>query len=114
LTSGVASSTEDRRRLVELPRYDILDTEPELGFDLSTDRRTRDIQVVTGTPFARFYAGVPSTNPSCARLGTICVLDTKPRPQGLTLNQGLSLEALARQTITILELRHAMRKAATG
>jgi GAF domain-containing protein len=164
------SPSDERRRLTELAGYEILDTEPELGFDdlvmlarliceapiatvtfvadhrqwfkavsgldfcespiaesicahaiqephtfvipdLAADRRTRDMRIVTNEPFARFYAGAPLTTPSGTRLGTICIMDTKPRPQGLTLNQGLSLEVLARQVVVNLELRQAMRKA---
>jgi GAF domain-containing protein len=76
--------------------------------DLTADRRTRDMRIVTGEPFARFYAGVPLKVLSGARLGTICVIDTKVRSQGLTLNQNLSLEALARQVVVNIELRRAL------
>jgi GAF domain-containing protein len=79
--------------------------------DLTADKRTRDMAIVTAHPYARFYAGAPLTTPTGARIGTICVLDTKARPQGLTLNQGLSLEALARQVVANLELRLAVLRA---
>jgi GAF domain-containing protein len=80
--------------------------------DLAADQRTRAMLIVTSEPFVRFYAGAPLKSPSGARLGTICVMDTKVRPRRLTLNQSLSLEALARQVVVNLELRRSLLAAA--
>ncbi|MBN4669179.1 hypothetical protein HUS74_26775, partial [Pandoraea nosoerga] len=44
-------------------------------------------------------------------IGTLCVIDTVPRPGGLTEQQTFSLEALARQVMTQLEYRRTMIKA---
>lgn len=41
-------------------------------------------------------------------LGTVCVLDTIARPDGITDRQRLTLEVLARQVMTQLELRRAV------
>jgi PAS domain S-box-containing protein len=43
-------------------------------------------------------------NPGRLPIGTVCVLDTKPRPEGITERQRLTLEVLA-QVMTQLELR---------
>lgn len=51
----------------------------------------------------RFYAGVPLLSPDGHALGTVCVLDNKPRT--LTAAQREGLEVLARQTQHLLELR---------
>jgi diguanylate cyclase (GGDEF)-like protein len=51
----------------------------------------------------RFYAGVPLLSPDGHALGTVCVLDNRPRT--LTAAQIEGLEVLARQTQHLLELR---------
>jgi PAS domain S-box-containing protein len=76
--------------------------------DLTSDPRTRNNALVTGDPFIRFYAGALLRTSSGINLGTLCVIDTEPRPGGLSDSQIVSLEALARQVIVQLELRRAM------
>ena len=79
--------------------------------DLSLDPRTRTNTLVTGAPFIRFYAGALLKTRSGIAIGTLCVIDTVPRPGGLTEQQTFSLEALARQVMTQLEYRRTMIKA---
>jgi PAS domain-containing protein len=43
-------------------------------------------------------------------LGTVCVLDSEPRPDGITERQRLTLEVLARQVMSELELRRAVNQ----
>lgn len=76
--------------------------------DLTLDPRTRDNTLVTGHPHVRFYAGALLASPEGERLGTLCVIDTVPRPQGLSSGQASGLEALARQVMAQLELRRAL------
>ncbi|SOB78862.1 Two-component sensor histidine kinase, contains HisKA and HATPase domains [Sphingomonas guangdongensis] len=72
--------------------------------DLTKDERTRDNPLVTGKPGIRFYAGAPLA--TCfGVVGALCVIDTVPRPEGLTLRQRTSLERLARQAVLLLEAR---------
>jgi sigma-B regulation protein RsbU (phosphoserine phosphatase) len=73
--------------------------------DLSADPRTRHNGLVTGPPHIRFYAGARLETPEGESLGALCVIDTAPRPGGLTPDQAEALEALARQVMTALELR---------
>ncbi|TXN21484.1 MULTISPECIES: PAS domain-containing protein [Methylobacterium] len=75
--------------------------------DLSADPRTCGNVLVTGDPFIRFYAGARLETPEGVALGSLCVIDTQPRPEGLTPEQATSLEALARQVMTLMELRRA-------
>lgn len=77
--------------------------------DLTADPRTCQNTLVTEQPHIRFYAGARLDTPGGTALGTLCVIDTKPRPQGLTREQAGSLEALARQVMAQLELRHAQQ-----
>jgi two-component sensor histidine kinase len=65
--------------------------------DLAPDERTKDNALVTGEPFIRFYAGAPIHAREGVSIGTLCVIDTEPRPGGLTDAQTRGLEALARQ-----------------
>jgi PAS domain S-box-containing protein len=75
--------------------------------DLTQDDRTKNNPLVLGPPSVRFYAGALLKTVSGVPLGTICVLDYRPRPAGLDEEQQRALEALARQIMTLLELRIA-------
>ncbi|MFL0354939.1 sensor histidine kinase [Erythrobacter sp. GH1-10] len=54
-----------------------------------------DNPLVTGAPFIRFYAGIPLISNEGAPLGTLCVIDTEPHPEGLNELQLDGLEVLA-------------------
>lgn len=82
--------------------------------DLSFDERFRDNPLVIGGPKLRFYAGAVLETPDGMPVGTICVLDSKPRPEGLTERQRFTLKALARQVVTQFELRRATRDISDG
>ncbi|MBD2842978.1 PAS domain-containing protein [Erythrobacter rubeus] len=55
----------------------------------------KDNPLVTGPPHIRFYAGIPLISNEGAPLGTLCVIDAKPRAEGLNEFQGEGLEVLA-------------------
>jgi PAS domain S-box-containing protein len=76
--------------------------------DTTQDARFASNPLVTGDPGLRFYAGALLETPDGLPLGTVCVLDTEPRPGGITEHQRLTLEVLARQVMTQLELRRAL------
>lgn len=67
------------------------------------DERFHDNPFVMGDLRLRFYAGAPIIAPSGNVLGTLCVIDHKTKT--LSTEQRESLMVLARQVVTLLELR---------
>lgn len=78
--------------------------------DLTQDSRTCSNPLVTGEAGSiRFYAGAPLIASGGAALGSLCVIDTVPRPAGLTDNQQRGLRALGRQVVALIEMRGLIR-----
>lgn len=73
--------------------------------DATLDARFAHNPLVTGEPGIRFYAGMPLIARGGQPLGTLCVIDTAARPDGLTALQSRGLMALAAQVVSLLELR---------
>ena len=64
--------------------------------------------LVTGAPGIRFYAGEALVTPDGYPLGMLCVLDHKPRPQGISAAQQRMLKTLAGLVMGQLELRRVV------
>ncbi|PAJ74953.1 hypothetical protein CJF42_07705 [Pseudoalteromonas sp. NBT06-2] len=101
--SKVGINKESVPRDIAICSHTILNDEILVVNDTHLNEKFCNIGMVTKAPFVRFYAGVPLINTSGFALGTLCVLDTKPNQ--LNDFQINSLKALARQVITLLELR---------
>ena len=82
-------------------------SEPDLLVipDLTDDPRTSSNPLVTGEPYIRFYAGAPLRTPSGRVMGSLCVIDGEPRPEGLTEAQADALRRLARQVMILMRER---------
>ena len=78
--------------------------------DLTLDPRTSGNTLVTGEPHIRFYAGAPLRTPEGVAIGSLCVIDSVPRPGGLSGRQAADLRALARQVMAQMELRRTLRQ----
>ncbi len=78
--------------------------------DLRADPRTAANPLVTGEPFIRFYAGAPLRTADGITIGSLCVIDQQPRPEGLTLTQQDALRRAARQVMTQLDMRRAIQQ----
>lgn len=74
--------------------------------DTTTDPRTAENHLVTGPEKIRFYAGALLRDEKDLPLGTLCVLDRKPRE--LNALQRRTLQVLARQVMRQIELRRAL------
>lgn len=69
--------------------------------DLAADPRTATNGLVVNDPHVRFYAGVPLVADGQA-IGTLCVLDVAPRPDGLSAAERAGLEALAANAMGLI------------
>ncbi|KGT85986.1 sensor domain-containing phosphodiesterase [Pantoea sp. Al-1710] len=73
--------------------------------DTWLDARFVTHPLITGSPFIRFYAGVPLKNREGIVLGTLCVTDTAPHPFGA--EQVTTLKLLAALVMSFLEAWHS-------
>jgi diguanylate cyclase (GGDEF)-like protein/PAS domain S-box-containing protein len=73
--------------------------------DAALDDRFYDNPLVLGEPYIRFYAGVPIRAPCGSPIGTLCIIDTKPRPRGLNRFERNNLCGLAKIAQDKLEVR---------
>jgi two-component sensor histidine kinase len=76
--------------------------------DTALDARFADNPIIRPPHNLRFYAGALLVTPQGQPLGTLCVLDSAPRPDGLSEAQTEALQALARQVMTTMELRRVL------
>ena len=67
------------------------------------DDRFKENPLVTGEPYVEFYAGIPLVTPDGFPLGSLCVIDNKPRE--IAPEKIESLKILANQVVKLLELR---------
>lgn len=80
--------------------------------DATKDDRFKDNPFVKAEPNIRFYAGAPLISPDGLPIGTVCVLDSKPRI--LTSEQKSALLALSNQVRRLLDLKSELLKSAVA
>lgn len=79
--------------------------------DATRDPRFARNPLVEGAPHIRFYAGAPLVLASGHRIGTLCVIDPRPR-DGFSAHEADILKLMASQVVAMLEsrrLRQEMR-----
>lgn len=89
----------------------ILSDELLIVEDATRDARFSANELVRATPSITFYAGAPLVTPDGSAVGSLCVMDYKPR--SLSPAQRAALRALARQTVAQMELRQKLLKVQT-
>ena len=89
-------------------RHVILQSEMFVVPDTTKDPRFNCNPLVTDDPNLRFYAGALLQTEEGLPLGTLCVLDYKPRV--LSETQLFALKTLARQVMTQMHLRLALKE----
>jgi PAS domain S-box-containing protein len=90
-------------RDISFCRYAIMDDTLLEIPDATKDIRFQHNVLVTGMPDIRFYAGYPLVDAKGFALGTLCVIDRKPRE--LTDKQKRSLQLLAEEVIVLITER---------
>ena len=76
--------------------------------DVTEDARFADYPTVTGPPYVRFYAGQPLITSEGVAIGTLSVVCTRPKPDGLSALQCEGLKVLA--DAVMLRLRAHCKK----
>ncbi|BDI60019.1 HWE histidine kinase domain-containing protein [Qipengyuania nanhaisediminis] len=85
----------------------MLGSQPTIIRDARENPMFAENPLVTGAPFIRFYAGIPLISSEGAPLGTLCVIDPNPKPEGLNDLQMEGLEVLG---IAVLRRLEAFRQ----
>lgn len=103
----VGVSEEETDRGISFCAHAIMQDGPFIVRDALDDARFRTNPMVTADPHIRFYAGSPLMSPEGFKIGTLCVIDSKPRE--LTPQQVAALRILGNQVTTQLDLRREVR-----
>jgi len=66
-------------RAVSFCQYTIHRSDPLIISDTHLHPLGKNHPLVVGEPYVRFYAGIPLTGPRGQKIGTFCLVDTRPR-----------------------------------
>jgi len=105
--SKVGLDVEEMPRDVAFCAHTILQSEPLVVPDAQKDARFSHNPLVTSDPQIRFYCGMPLMNENGLGLGSLCVIDKKPRQ--LNAEQMEGLEVLRQAVVTKMQLRRVLR-----
>ncbi|NVJ61172.1 MAG: response regulator [Gammaproteobacteria bacterium] len=108
--SRVGLDAEETHRDLAFCAHAIHEQEVFYVEDATKDDRFSDNPLVTGHPDIRFYAGTQILSRGGLPIGTLCVIDRKPR--ALSNEHKCALKALGRQLMSQLELRLLLKSEA--
>ncbi|AXC14914.1 diguanylate cyclase/phosphodiesterase (GGDEF & EAL domains) with PAS/PAC sensor(s) [Acidisarcina polymorpha] len=101
--ASIGMEVRETPREVAFCAHTIAQDDLMLVEDATRDTRFADNPLVTGDPGIRFYAGVPLELMDGVRLGSLCVIDRKPRV--LSDAQIEALRLLAEQAVKQISMR---------
>lgn len=101
--SRVGLEPRETPRSLSFCQFTIQQSDPFIIEDACLDERTKHNALVTGEPSIRFYAGAPLTTPQGFRLGSLAVIDTKPRK--FSDAEAALLQQLSQIVVDQMELR---------
>lgn len=108
-------SATETPRSVSFCGHAILSDDTFIIPDALLDVRFADNPLVTGAPHVRFYAGQPLIGMDGRKLGTLCIIDHKPRHLSEEDRGALrSFAALAQQELNLTRLHQAWALKNTG
>lgn len=90
----------------------ILQDQPMIVNDARRDLRFAGSPLVTNPPFVRFYAGQPLRGPGGHKVGTLCILDSRPRtltPEEIAVLRDLG--ALVEHEFAMIEAMRLQKEA---
>lgn len=100
----IGLEAKETPRDVSFCAHAILSAEVLVVRDALADERFADSPLVIGPPFIRFYAGAPLKMPSGEKIGTLCIIDHKPR-QNFSPEDAATLRRLGDLVETHISLR---------
>jgi phosphoribosyl 1,2-cyclic phosphodiesterase/DNA-binding response OmpR family regulator len=98
--SSVGLDAKETSREVSFCAHSVSNRSPLIVQDTLSDERFADNPLVIGGPRIRFYAGFPLFHPSGHCMGTLCMIDTRPRHfSAATIQQFEHLKGLIQQEL---------------
>lgn len=87
--------------------HTIQGSEPMIVRNTMRDKRFSNAPLVANAPNIRFYAGVPLTSNTGYNVGTLCVMDVKPKRP--TTEQISCLQSLTQQVANFMDLKLSLK-----
>ena len=81
--------------------------------DFREDSRFADMPIVQGPPYYRFYAGTPLATETGISIGSLAIMDTRPRPP-LTAQEEACLGQTAEHIVSYLEINRRALEGTQG